>query len=87
MHCGKKISKCFSLNNRKTISYEVFLREIKRDTPLNVAFNLVINNLMLVSFELNSMIKSRYELLKDRIVSSDEKEDILKLITPDNLTK
>jgi hypothetical protein len=87
MQCGKKISKCFSVNNKKKISYDAFLREIKRETPLIAAFNSVINTLIILRLELNSMIKSRYELLKDRIVSSDEKDDILKLITPDNLKK
>ncbi len=87
MQCGKKISKCFSINNKKKISYDAFLREIKRETPLNMAFNSVINTLIILRLELNYMIKNRYELLKDRIVSSDEKDTILTFITPGDVKK
>ena len=86
MQCSKK-KKCYNINCKKQISEETFLREIKRETPLAVAFNAAINSLILTKIGIKSMMTSRYNLLKDRIISSDEKDDIMKLIKADDTVK
>jgi len=86
MQCSKK-KKCYNINCKKQISEETFLREVKRETPLALAFNAVINNLILTKIGIKSMMATRYNLLKDRIISSDEKDDILKLIKTDEPVK